>query len=165
VSDRLQDFKAELSVSVITMDGTVISQQEKSVRVPKNSSTILFSETAAQLLNGKPRGDVILSVSLTTGNKAYRNIYYFTQQKDMNYPAAIINRRINPVDGGFNVTLSSAKFMRGVYLSTEDDSFFEDNFFDLLPDKSTFVKVKSSLSQEAFEKQLKTTSLSENITQ
>ncbi len=164
VSDRLKDFKAELSVSVITMDGTIISKWKKTVAVPKNTSTNLFSKTSAQLLNGKSRGDVVLYAELMdSSKKTYRNVYYFTQQRNMNYLSAAVNRRIDTMDGGFNITLSSDRFARGVYMSTDDDSIFEDDFFDLLPNKSIFVKVKSSLSKEEFERQLKITSLNESI--
>ena len=74
----------------------------------------------------------------------------------MNFPACNITTKVEKCDGGVAVTVSSDNFARAVYLAVEGiDNFFEDNYFDLLPGASRTVKVKTNLSAEEFEKQLK----------
>ena len=84
------------------------------------------------------------------------------KQKEVNYPKAAITSSIEPIEGGFELTLNSDNFARAVFISIGDvDSSFSDNYFDILPGGSVKVNVYTDLPQPAFEKQLKVISLSD----
>ena len=60
--------------------------------------------------------------------------YFMARQRDIDLPEATIERAIDTVEGGYEVTLTSDVFARGVFLSLEGiDYFVSDNYFDLLP--------------------------------
>lgn len=162
VSDRMENTKGTLKIEVIDFNGKVISRKTQSVDLPANSSHILFTAKPEELLKGERKENVVIHTEFTDNKRnLYTNNYFLVKQKEMNYPATEISRSIKTVKGGYEVTLSSKKFARGVFMSLEGiDNFFEDNYFDLLPGKKTSVYVQCDLPREEFEKQLKITSLS-----
>ncbi|MGL5227266.1 MAG: glycoside hydrolase family 2 protein, partial [Bacteroidales bacterium] len=88
------------------------------------------------------------------------NIYYMTKQKLIEFPQVTITKQITEAPEGFIVELTSDKVARGVFLSIDGvDNFFDDNFFDLLPNETKKVHVKTTVSKADFEKQLKIRSM------
>lgn len=163
VSDRRKTAPGNLQLTVITTAGDTVAQYLKNIRIPAQSSYVAFAAPVTELLKGHDKKEVILTAQFRDkdGN-SYENQYFLVQQKDMNYQHPTIKKTIAPCENGFEVTLTSDKFARGVFLSIEGiDNFFENNYFDLLPGKTYRVKVQTSLSQPEFEKQLKIISLTD----
>ena len=81
----------------------------------------------------------------------------------MRYPEARIKKEIIPVEGGYEVILSSDVFARGVFVSIEGDTdnFVSDNYMDLLPGEAVKVRVNTSLASSPFAANLKVVSFSE----
>ena len=76
--------------------------------------------------------------------------------KEMNFPQAEVDRKSEKADGGYFVTLNSKTFARGVFLSINGTgNSFSDNYFDLLPNQSVKIFVRTSISQSDFDKQLR----------
>jgi len=163
VSDRLKETKARLTVKVLNMNGTVVCSNTQSVQVVANTSKNQLSLKVADLLKGKNRNEVIVSVVLETADKnRYTNNYFLASQKEMAYPKAKITRSISKVEGGYELELQSDTFARGVFLSLDGiDNFFEDNYFDLFPGHPVNVKVTTTLPQKEFESQLKVMSMAD----
>ena len=163
VSDRLKDTKAKLTLRLMEPDGTIINAYSQTVNVVANDSKKIFSVKMTDLLKGKNKHEVIAQAMLETADQSiYRNNYFFVAQKEINYPKANITRSVKATDGGFEITLQSDKFARGVFLSLEGiDNFFDNNYFDLLPNEKMTVKVKTSVTLKDFEKQLKILSMAD----
>lgn len=165
VSDRLKDTKALLTIQLIDLNGTLINSYKMSVHVMANASEKLFTVKLPDLLKDKNKNEVVAHVQLeTTDHSVYQNNYFFVPQKEIDYPETSISRSIKAINGGFEVTLQSEKFNRGVFLSVKDvDHFFDNNYFDLLPNKIMTVKVRTSLTLNDFEKQLKIISIADAL--
>jgi len=165
VSDRLKDTKALLTIQMIDLNGTMINSYKKSVHVMANVSEKLFSVKLRDLLKDKNKKEVVAHVQLeATDHSVYQNNYFFVPQKEIDYPETNISRSIKAINGGFEVTLQSEKFNRGVFLSISGgDNFFDNNYFDLLPNKIMTVKVRTSLTLNDFEKQLKIISIADAL--
>ena len=157
ISDRLATTSGTLRLTAMKFDGTVVFEAKKSVRVPANTSTKLHTVELASLLKGNEQSDVFVYAHFTDAKgKVYANTYYLVDHKYMDFPQPNITRSVKAVAGGFEVTLSSDKFARAVFLSLEGiDNFFEDNYFDILPRQSVTVKVTTPLSESEFIRQLK----------
>ena len=163
VSDRLTASQGELTLSVLTLDGTVVNKIQKKVSIAANTSKSVLSMEVDRLIKGRSKSDVVVHVCLKdkTG-KIYTNNYFLLQQKDIKYPQTVISKQMKAIDGGYEVALTSDKFARAVFMSLNGiDNFFENNYFDILPGETVTVKVKSTLSASDFEKQLKVVSLSD----
>ncbi len=163
VSDRLKNAKADMELTVMKLDGTIINQIKQSVNIPANASTVLYEADTEALIKNEGKADVVIVVTLTEkGGKTYSNNYFLLKQKDINFPEATIRTSVKPSTGGYEVTLAADNFARAVFLSIEGtENFFEDNYFDLLPGSSLTVHVKSRASLADFEEQLKVVSISD----
>lgn len=161
VSDRLNESKGTLSVKIMKLDGTIVEEKKLDVTIPKNTSKNVFTASVNSLLKGTAKGDVLVHAELVdAAGKIYKNNYFLLQQKNINYLQANIHKSVKPVDGGYEVTLSTDNFARAVFMSIDGiDNFFRNNYFDILPGQTESVIVKTSLSQPEFEKQLKIVSL------
>jgi len=56
---------------------------------------------------------------------------------------------IASVGGGFDITLKADKLAKNVYLQMGDEEgFFSDNYFDMLPGESVTINLKTDISEE-----------------
>lgn len=157
VSDRHKACNGRLEVKVMKLTGEVLNSYKRNVIVDANSSKALFSVPLDEALKGVRKEDVFIHAVLLTdkGNSNYTNNYFLVKQKEVNYPKAQLATSVQPIEGGFEVTLSSDNFARAVFIATGDaNSSFSDNYFDILPGSSVKVEVYTDLPLATFEKQL-----------
>ena len=160
VSDYLKAVNGKFSLKVMDMKGNVVYNKSMSLKTPVNGSELVFESAINDILGGKSKNDVIIYTEFETKDKTYRNVAYAAEQKDLNYQKADISWNAKKAEGGYDVTLKSDVFARGVFMSlTGIDNFFEDNYFDLLPGEEVTVHVKTDLSLSVFKEQLKVISL------
>lgn len=160
VSDYLKAVNGTFSLKVMDMKGNVVYDKSMSLKTPVNGSELVFESAINDVLGGKSKNDVIIYTEFKTKDKIYTNVAYAAEQKDLNYEKANISWSAKKVDGGYDVTLRSDVFARGVFMSLSGiDNFFEDNYFDLLPGKEVTINVKTDLSLSVFKEQLKVISL------
>jgi beta-mannosidase len=164
VSDLLKPVKGKLQIRIMDLKGNIVFTQEKTVTAPANASQLQFSGDIDKLLNGKQRNEVVVNARfIETGKAETINAnYFFTRYKNIDFPKAIITKRSTATKDGFDVTLESDVFARGVFLSiTGIDNFFSDNYFDLLPGEPVTIHVTTALSKAEFDKQLQCVSISD----
>lgn len=164
VSDRLKPVKGKLDIWVMDLKGNVLFHKNLSVTVPANTSKIQFSAPVESVLNGKKTNEVVVNARFTeNGNEeVISNNYFFTRFKDIDFPKADIRMTTVPAGDGYDVTVESDVFARGVFLSIDGiDNFFSDNYFDLLPGEPVTIHVTTPLDQASFEKQLKSESIAD----
>lgn len=162
VSDSLKSFAGELSVSVVDFAGNVVYGETKKVTIGANCSELYFAKDISEILSGRKPSEVFVKAVLSIkDNKVYASRNYFLDTfKNVNLPKADISWKTEAKDGGISVTLESNEFARGVFLSIDGvDNFFSDNYFDLLPHEKKIVFVRTNLSKDEFDKQLKFRSL------
>ena len=164
VSDLLKPVKGKLQIRIMDLKGNIVLTQEKTLTAPANTSKVQFSGDFDRLLNGKQRNEVVVNARFFENGKteAISNNYFLTRYKDIDFPKAVISKQTAAANGGFDVTVKSDVFARGVFLSINGiDNFFSDNYFDLLPGEPVTVHVTSSLSKAEFDKQLQSISISD----
>ena len=164
VSDRLKSCNGTLQVEVMKLTGEKVNSYKRNIKIDANSSQTVFSVPLGEALKNTPKEDVFVHAVLLTdkGTNSYANNYFLVKQKEVNYPKAAITSSIEPIEGGFELTLNSDNFARAVFITIGDvDSSFSDNYFDILPGGSVKVNVYTDLPQPAFKKQLKVISLSD----
>lgn len=163
VSDNLKAIKGSLELRVMDLKGTIISTKKANVTLPANTSKIQLSNPIENLLGGKNANEVVANVRFTPANgETITNNYFLTRYKDVDFPKANIKLQSVAVADGYEVTLESDVFARGVFLSIEGiDNFFSDNYFDLLPGEPVKIHVSTSLDKATFDKQLKAICISD----
>ena len=111
------------------------------------------------LLHGCARNRAIVVAEFTTDGRRYANIGYFVSQKELELPEADIRWSVGPAADGYEITLSSDRFVRAVWLALDGNEHFEDNYFDLVPGVSKTVRVATTLSRSEFDRLLRITHL------
>ena len=170
VSDLLKETQGVLDVQVMDLKGNVVYADEQVVRVPANSSRSQFCYRFADVLGGRRTNEVVVYAKFSPADKSepVEATYFMARQRDIDLPEATIERAIDTVEGGYEVTLTSDVFARGVFLCLEGlDYFVSDNYFDLLPGVARKVLVGTgagtrwNLAPEEFMGQLKVFCLNE----
>ncbi len=164
VSDRLKATKGTLDIRVMDLKGNVVYAKKTRVTLPANTSKVQFTAPVASLLGTKQANEVVVNVRFTESGKTdvYSNNYFLTRYKDIDFPQATIRSTSVAAGDGFDVTLQSDFFARGVFLSINGiDNFFSDNYFDLLPNEPVTIHVTTQLDKASFDKQLKTVHISQ----
>jgi beta-mannosidase len=165
VSDLMKAVKGELQVRVMDLKGRLLFERRLKATLPPNSSNVQFSAPLPDVLQGLPRNEVVVNARFTPDGKTpltYANNYFLSRYKDINFPKANIQTTSVASGDGFDVTLESDAFARGVFLSIEGiDNFFSDNYLDLLPHEPVTIHVTTPLDKPAFDRQLKSVSISD----
>lgn len=152
VSDRRDKARGRFTLTAMTLDGTPVFTKEMPFTADPLTSSLVFSSKVSDILDGRNRGDVIFHTVFATGDRTYDNVGFSTKQKYMSYTA--------PSYGGYDVTVGSDVFARGVFLSLEGiDNFFSDNYFNIMPGGSRTIHVTTPLDEDTFRSQLKIVSM------
>ena len=165
ISDRRTDAKGRFTITALTLDGKKLAQVNRNVTAKALTSQVIFSSALGKLLKGSKREDVVFAVRFeTAGAEPYTNIGYSCRQKLMHYTRPNYSVDIEPAEGGYEVTVGSDVFARGVFLSLEGiDNFFSDNYFDILPGEKRKIHVRTSIGSDEMRRQLKILSLGDTF--
>jgi beta-mannosidase len=158
VSDRLQSLPAQLKVSLLDFEGNKLLSQQKDIEIAALSSKSYLTIPVDTLLAGKDARRVFLFTEvLVDGKVVSSNQKFFGAYKSLKLPPAQITTEVLPLGGGFKISLSAEEFARAVYLSTPNQGFFTDNYFDLIPGQTVEVqfRTRAVISLRDFRSQLK----------
>ena len=87
---------------------------------------------------------MLLSLKDRQGREIARDIHYFVPTKDLNLPRAVVKSKLKVSDGRCEVTLSSSKLAKDVFVQIPyQGARFTDNFFDLLPGETRKIVITS----------------------
>ncbi len=145
VSDRVQLAVAQLSLTLLDFNGSVLWSQRQDIEIASLKSRSYFTRPIKTLLAGKNGREVFLLTEVFVGGKQVSsNQHFFEAYKDLNLPKPQIVADVVPVRGGFKVTVSADNFARAVYLSAPGHTgFFADNYVDLIPGRKVEVEFRT----------------------
>jgi beta-mannosidase len=142
VSDHLQHIVATLNLAVMDFAGNIVSQQSQPVTLKANRAAVAFAGDVAALIKDKAPETLLLLVTMSSGDQVLaENTLYFRAVKDLVLPPKPeITSRVRMVDGGVAVAVSSPVLVKNLCLDFDGhDGVFSNNYFDLLPGKTTVV--------------------------
>ncbi|MEW4428908.1 glycoside hydrolase family 2 protein [Paenibacillus pabuli] len=144
ISDQLQPVEGQLQVRLIGFDGTVYREEEHAVSLESNSGKQVLTLNNADWLQGRDAAATLLRLELK--QKGHADIvqeHYFAPSKDLGLKQAAIQvTEVQESDGSY-VVLESDTLAKQVWISTEAEGVFSDNFFDLIPGIPVKVKFTS----------------------
>ncbi len=164
VSDFPETKKAELDLTLMTLDGAELMNRNLKIDVEPLKGKSYLSIPVRDLFDGRDETNAVFLAELKVdGKMVSRNQYYFKPFKELKFQSPVIETAISPIAGGFKITLSSDRVARAVYLSGFPDGRFKDNYFDLIPGRPMEVEYlgAAGLSQIEFGKKLNIRSLTD----
>jgi beta-mannosidase len=161
VSDKLEDVDAALDLTVMDFGGKVVFHQSMPVSVKANHSEIVTTLSKSQLVYDTDESRLVFVCRLKKGNEILvENLTYFKSSKDLDLKSPKISTNITKSTSGFTIELTTNILAKNIYLTCNDDEgFFNDNYFDLIPGAQKTITVTTHLRQDEFKRSLKIISL------
>lgn len=160
VSDRLESEKATLDMKIRDFHGKQLWSKTEPVQTSANNSKVFFNSPTDKLVQGMDTSQIVFEVKLWKGKELLTsNVLYFAMPKNLKLEKPEITRKIVRNAKGYAVTLTTNKLAKNVYLFSEMDGRFSDNYFDLLPGEPVTVTFTSEKDINDFESKLAITSL------
>ena len=145
VSDRTTPTAAQLVVSLMDLQGILLSKNQTDLNVAPLKSASYSSAPITELTKGLDTKNLIVIAELKVDGKTVsRNDYFFKPFKELNISPARINTQITKTKSGYKLILTTDNFAKAVYLSTEGDGFFTDNYFNLIAGKPVELEFRTS---------------------
>jgi beta-mannosidase len=162
VSDSLDDCKLSFHISLKDFEGKTFFDTTQIVDIPKNSSNSFVELLSDKLIEGKDSKQLVFNAQLTSGKKIFsQNNFYFSPVKDLLLQKPLITKSIQKTPEGYQITLSSNRLAKNVYLDSNLKGTFSDNFFDILPGEIRTISFNTNNKNSNFEETLKILTLAD----
>ena len=161
INDKLNEIKAQLLVKVLDFEGKEIRKEILDIVIPANSSNTFYAAKTADFLKNIQANKQFLKVELIENESVISdNNLFFKPIKEVILPKPEVKFELIAVDGGFEISLNTDKLAKNLYLTIGDEEgFFSDNYFDLIPGENSKVKLETKLSLEKLQEVLAIRSL------
>lgn len=144
VSDKLETVSGTLQVKLLDFAGAVLKEWSSPAAMGGNMAGRVLSLSKVDLLSGlDPRQIVLIAELHTEAGIAASAFYYFVPSKELQLPRPTISATRSEQDGGVTLTLETDALAKQVWLSSEVEGVFSDNFFDLLPGRPATISFKA----------------------
>jgi beta-mannosidase len=139
VNDDFENFSGKLELELLSFDGKSLWKTSNEISVRENSSTNVYEIPKADLMSF----DLKQTVLKVVFNNVKSN-FFFAKPKDLKLQKPNIQlRNIDDV----TIEISTDVLAKNVFLSSENDTFFEDNYFDLLPNEKRIIKLSKAAKE------------------
>lgn len=157
-NETQEDMKGMLVYRLITLDGTILDEQNMDVNVPTLSSKLLIKKDYHQ--HKKIKNDVVLHAVIKDEHDHIiaENMTTFVQDKDLNLQHGDIKVAYTRNGHDVSMLLESSVVQRFVEVSY-GKTVFSDNYFHLLPNEPKIITFESSDCCEDIEKHMVVRSL------
>jgi beta-mannosidase len=133
VNDTFEKQSGKLELELLSFDGKLLWKTSKEIAIKENSSTAIY-EILKKDLKSFNLQQIVLKVKF----KGIQSNYFFVKPKDLKLQIPNIQIKIL---NDFMIEISSDILAKDVFIYSEGEVFFEDNYFDLLPKESRFIKL------------------------
>jgi beta-mannosidase len=152
INDKLEEINAELKLKLVSFDGKVIWENASLVTIPANAGTNIFEVNKNEFLteyNNQIDQSVFVCELVQSGKVLSKNTFYFRPFKELKITKPEVTFEIAKAEQGFEISLKTDKLAKNIYLQIGDEEgFFSDNYFDLLPGEKVAINLKTKISEE-----------------
>ncbi len=140
INDTFSEVANDLNITHLDFFGNELSLETMSVLSKPLSSEIVY-KFSLKTSKFDPNATFL---RLTFGKS--ETLHFFVKPKDLQLTKSEIKTTIKKVEYGYIVTLQSETLQKNVFLNTESQGKWSDNFFDLLPNESTTLLFSSDIN-------------------
>ena len=149
VNDEIASFEGELVVQVLDFAGKTLFLDGRYVTVKENSANVYYNNSIKKTLDEQDHKSIFVLITFRPKNRPLiSRLLFLVPPKDLNLEKNVqIIKEVTPIKDGFNVRISSPSLLKNVYLNFDGEGELSDNYFDVLPNQTynVFLKTKMSL--------------------
>jgi beta-mannosidase len=163
LSDRTTPRTGEWRLRVMDLRGRVFRDERRSIELPPLSATRMAAYEDADLLDGADPAQTVAVFDLSVaGEPAAREVVYFTEAKNIAWPASPVRAQLRQQPKGATLELVADAIARAVWVDFgAQDAEVADNALALLPGERVTLHVSSSATPEALRDALHVTTLAD----
>jgi beta-mannosidase len=155
VSDDLAETKAVLKISLTDLNGKIFFVKNIDFLMKAGTSSRIFDADKNEVIGDCPANESVFYTELSIdGVTVSDNALYFENVKNLKLRKPELKTGIKKDTDRYIISLQSLNLVKNVYLSLEDeDGFFSDNYFDMMPGQTkTVVYIPSGYDSRITEK-------------
>ncbi|WP_284652846.1 beta-mannosidase [Flavobacterium terrisoli] len=149
-NDNMNPYDGEFETKLFDFNGKLLWEDTTFINIPGNFSFVHL-EVSKKVFEQFDLRKVVCSLqfkpkerlSTVVRQTPVSNLYYFVKPKDLQLTKPTI--QITKIDE-LIYEISSDVLAKNVFLSSEEDTFFSDNYFDVLPNKKMQIKLSKPVS-------------------
>lgn len=135
------DLDCEINCRVADLYGKSTWKESKDFTLSANSTKKYFSFSKWKITKGKALNGLVFRIKIVKDNETIaETYYYFTEIKKLALQCPNITTDVLKTDIGYVLEFKTDFFAKNIYVTSLIEGHFEENFFDLLPGESKFVK-------------------------
>ncbi len=141
LSDFSNNINADFYFKLYNFDGKVFWRKNMiGTTIYKNTSKKYFSFNISHELGQIGKNYAVLKIEIFYNQELYYEKYFvFAPDKSLKLKAPNVKKKFYDVDNGYVIELTSDYFARHVYIFTEKDGKFNNNFIDIAPGETQKV--------------------------
>ncbi|MFY4774770.1 beta-mannosidase [Metabacillus sp. RGM 3146] len=143
LNDLLEPYQDKVDLAVYNLRGEKVFSREWQAEIEANVGKRLDTLPEVDVLSGMPPEEAVMVIR----SKDYENIYYFRDQKDLNFSPAELKVEIDRVNQELIISTDVAARMVTIEMDIEQ-LVLDDNFFDLLPGGKKKLKVEQAQGKD-----------------
>ncbi|RAR50238.1 beta-mannosidase [Flavobacterium lacus] len=136
VNDIFEKKAGKLELELLSFNGESLWETSKKIGVDENSSSVIY-EIAKADFEKFDWNNIVLKLKWND----IKSNYFFAKPKDLKLSKP--NIEIQHIDD-FTIEIATDILAKNVFLSSENEVFFEDNYFDLLPNEKRIIKLSKA---------------------
>ena len=166
VSDSIKGIEAHLKTQLIDFDGNTLQEWNRPIRIEGNSTNVYLELKKDEFLKGDMPYNTLLFTEIKSNDKILsNNILYFKPAKDLYLSSPKIVYSVDERNNQFIVTLKTDQLAKNVFVITNSENNFSDNYFDMLPntEKTIFIEKDHSQDLKSFTENLSIKTLTDSF--
>ena len=143
INDGIQNYAGELKAEVRNFQGQLL-WEKKSYCTSEANSIVTAVLLPFAPLKEIDKQNSYLKLEYISDDNRFESVFFFEKPKDLKLQKP--NIQINIIDE-LTIEISTDVLAKDVFLSSENNAFFDDNYFDLLPNKKRIIKLSKSAKE------------------
>ena len=139
VSDQLKWKTDSIECKIIDFDGKTLWTITAAVTIKPNGCTKQFFDFTMARLNKYTKDYTLMIITVKDDPTVPPCYVYFTEIKDLKLLKPSIWQSIIANENGYSIKIGTNVLAKNVYLQTDIEGFFSDNYFDLLPGETKTI--------------------------
>ncbi len=140
INDDVVAYDGVVEVELVNFKGEVLKSKKQIHKAEANSNATPLYLSSGDLIEVN-LDSVYLLMKFDSNDKQWQSTYFFEKPKDLKLSKPTI--QITKIDD-LTVEFTSDVLAKNVFLSSDEETFFSDNYFDLIPNEKKRIQLSKS---------------------